>query len=162
MFSPIHFAFLLCFTIFIPVVSGQMKVLIGDEREYMIRDVLASYPDEFKSIEITTVKRLDDHYIQLDYLSEGGQWEVILQTNDPDPVLVETAQEISSDRWPDLIVDAWKKQTSNPRKIARIMNVSTPYGKQGYRVDSFPDSLEKGQIKSQYFDLYGLPIKPFN
>ncbi|MCF8238348.1 MAG: hypothetical protein K9I85_09360 [Saprospiraceae bacterium] len=160
MFSSIHFAFLFCFALFIPVVSGQTTVLVGDEREVMIRDVLAVYPDEFQSIEITTVKRLDDQLVELDYLSEGSEWEVILQTNDVDPVLVETAREISPDRWPDLIVDAWKKQTSDTRKIARIMHVSTPYGKQGYRVDSFPDSLEKGQIKSQYFDLYGQPTKP--
>ncbi len=161
MCSPYYVALLFFFTTLIPGVYGQTEVLIGDERDYLVREMIAAYPEQFQSIEITAVKRLDDHFIQLNYVSEGRAWEVILQNHDPDPLLVETAHELSPERWPALIVDAWKKRNSDDRIMSRILKISTPYGKQGYRVDSVSGSPEKRQVDRQYFDLYGQPMKPF-
>lgn len=152
---------LFTFTLLVPKANGQDKVLKGDDREHMIRDVLATWPKQFHAIEINSMKRLDDNLVQMNYISEGSEWEAILQTTGVDPILVETANVLPPERWPEIIVDAWKNQAEKDRYITRVLRVSTPYGEQGFRVESLPATLLDGKLKRHYFDPFGMPKHPF-
>lgn len=144
-----------------PPAVAQETVVVGEERDQMIRDVFATWPNKFKAITISSMTRLDDKLVRIDYLSEGNQWETVIQFNDTDPILVETALVLPSDQWPDFIVAAWKRNAPESDHIARILKVSTPYGKHGYRVESLPDPLKNGSINSLYFDSTGRLEEPF-
>lgn len=144
-----------------PPSIAQETVVAGEERDQMIRDVFATWPNKFKAITISSMTRLDDQLVRVDYLSEGKQWESVIQFSDTDPILVETALVLPSDQWPDFIIEAWKRNTPESDRIARILQVNTPYGQHGYRVESMSDPLNNGSINSLYFDPTGRLEKPF-
>lgn len=149
------------FALLVSVANGQSELLEGDEREHMIRDVLAQWPNQFQAIEITSVQRLDEHLVRMNYQSEGSEREAVLQTTGTNPILVETAIVLPPERWPAHIVDSWNTQADNDRTISRILRVSTPYGKQGFRVESLLATSVDRHPKSQYFDPFGMTEQPF-
>lgn len=138
---------------------GQMTVLLGDEREQMIRDVMAAYPKEFKSIDILSMKKLDDHYLAMSYTSGGSEWEAILQIDGIDPILVESGKVIPPVKWRELIVEAVRQRGYATSSIERMLQVSNPYGEQGFRVDIHNDEMNEDDVHL-YFDPFGNLGKP--
>ncbi|MBK8557992.1 MAG: hypothetical protein IPL65_20610 [Lewinellaceae bacterium] len=160
MFSRFIIVSLFYSSLFLPVANAQVKVLDGEARVRTERDILAAYPNHFHAVDIISIKRLDRHYLRLNYKSDGKQWEAVLQTDDTDPVLVETAQVLPPEGWPGFIIAACKKSEFASWQIIKVLKVSSPYGDPGYRVDVCPDLDQKAQTRRLYFDPFGQPDKP--
>ena len=53
---------------------GQETVLSDEDREIMTRDVMAAYPDQFQTVMINSMTRIDEHYLRMAYRSTSGHW----------------------------------------------------------------------------------------
>ena len=148
------------FILFIPHSNGQEVVLSAEEREIMTRDVMAAYPDQFQTVKITTMTRLDEHYLRLEYVNLNSRWEAVLQIDETQPTLVETGQILLREDWPGFIIDALKSKGYNLQQIDKILKVSTPYGEQGYRADVQPEKQDSDTLIRHYFDRQGMFKKP--
>lgn len=148
------------FILFIPHSNGQEVVLSVEEREIMTRDVMAAYPDQFQTVKITTMTRIDEHYLRLEYVNLNSRWEAVLQIDETQPTLVETGQILLREDWPGFIIDALKSKEYNLQQIDKILKVSTPYGEQGYRADVQPEKQDSDTLIRHYFDRQGMFKKP--
>jgi hypothetical protein len=92
MLSRFFITFFFSFILLIPMAIGQETVLSDEDREIMTRDVMAAYPDQFQTVMINSMTRIDEHYLRMAYRSTSGHWEAVLQVDDTNLTLVETGQ----------------------------------------------------------------------
>lgn len=160
MLTRFFITFFFSFVLLIPMAIGQETVLSDEDREIMTRDVMAAYPDQFQTVKINSMTRIDENYLRMAYRSTSGHWEAVLQVDDTNLTLVETGQVIPQTEWPEIIVDAMKEKGYAPYQIEKILKVSSPYGEQGYRADVKSEKQDAAPLIRHYFDRLGQYEKP--